>query len=181
MSRDPWPAFLLRAECDLPCFSFDEIQSWAPDGLERLTKLGLLREGDRAQFVACDACDDCHVEEVIWQPSVRDASGMRAYIPCPVEGAVHVPIERLRQWTVDIGALARQHAASMELAGTVDSVLPGRLWNLGRRRLAGRFRDVFFAVATSRNDDGILEAATRHLNASHGILLALGDMHRMKG
>jgi hypothetical protein len=135
VSCNPWPEVLLRAECDHPCFSFDEIQTWEPDELEHLTKLGLVREGDRAQYVACDACGEWHTEEVIWQPSVRDASGMRAYIPCPVEGAVHVPVERLRQWTVDIGALGRQLATSMELAGTVDSILPGRLWQLPRRIL----------------------------------------------
>jgi hypothetical protein len=181
VSRDPWQEILLRAECDDPCFCFDEIQSWAPDELECLTTLGLVREGDRAQYVACDACGDWHMEEVVWQSSVRDASGMRAYIPCPVEGAVHVPIERLRQWTVDVGALARELAATMELAGTVDGVLPGRLWNLGHRRLAGRFRDVFLALARSRHDDGISDAAARHLNASHGILLTLGNLRRMEG
>ncbi len=181
MSCDLWRQVLLRAECDESSFCFDEIQSWSPGELEHLTRLGLIREGDRARFVACDACGDWHAEEVIWLPSVRDDSGMRAYIPCPAEGGVHVPDERLRQWTVNIGALAQQLAAAMELAGTVEDVLVGHLWKLGRRRLAGRFRDVFFAVARSRDDGGIPEAATRHLNATHGVLLALGNLKRMDG
>ena len=143
--------------------------------------MGLLREGERARFVACDACEQWHSEEVIWRQSVRDVSGMRAYIPCPTEGGVHVPEERLRQWTVDVGALARQLAAAMELAGTVESVLLGRLWKLGRRRLAGRFRDLFLAVASPRDEVGIAEAATRHLNAAHGILIYLGHLQRVKG
>jgi hypothetical protein len=181
VSRDLWRQVLLRAECDESSFCFDEIQSWLPGELEHLTRLGLVHEGDRARFVACDACSDWHSEEVMWLPSVRDASGMRAYIPCPAEGGVHVPDERLRQWSVDIGALARQLAAAMELAGTVEDVLVGHLWKLGRRRLAGRFRDVFFAVARSYDDGGIPEAATRHLNATHGVLLALGNLKRMDG
>ena len=181
MSLDLLRQVLLRAECGDPSFCFDEVQTWALDDLERLTHVGLLREGDRARFVACDACGDWHSEEVIWRPSVRDASGMRAYIPCPTEGGVHVPDERLRQWTVDVGALARRLAAAMKLAGTVESVLLGRLWKLGRRRLAGRFRDVFFALANSRAEGGIPEAAARRLNATHGILLALGNLQRVEG
>jgi hypothetical protein len=80
-----------------------------------------------------------------------------------------------------VGALARQLAAAMELAGTVESILHGRLWKLGRRRLAGRFRDAFLGVASSRDEVGIAEAATRHLNATHGILLYLGNLQRMEG
>ena len=181
MSLDLLRQVLLRAECGAPSFCFDEVQAWAPGDLERLTHVGLLREGERARFVACDACEQWHSEEVIWRQSVRDVSGMRAYIPCPTEGGVHVPEERLRQWTVDVGALARQLAAAMELAGTVESVLLGRLWKLGRRRLAGRFRDLFLAVASPRDEVGIAEAATRHLNAAHGILIYLGHLQRVKG
>ena len=181
MSLDLLRQVLLRAECGDPSFCFDEVQTWALGDLERLAHVGLLREGERARFVACDACEEWHSEEVIWRPSVRDVSGMRAYIPCPTEGGVHVPDERLRQWTVDLGALARQLAGAMELAGAVESVLVGRLWKLGRRRLAGRFRDLFLAVSSSRNEVGMAEAATRQLNATHGILIYLGKLQRVEG
>lgn len=178
MSSDPLREVLLRAECDEPVFSFDEVQRWLPADLERLTRLGLLREGEPACAVACDACGAWHIEEVFWQPSVREPSGQRAYIRCPVEGLVHVPAERLRQWDVDTGALARQLAVAMELSGTLDCIIAGGLWKLGRRRLAGRFRDLFFAV-TRRGAD--IAAATRQLSAPAGVLLTLGDKPQRNG
>jgi hypothetical protein len=179
--RDAWRAVLARTACGEPFFSFDETRRWRQTEFEQFSASGLLREGGQAQFVTCDACDDAHREEVIWRSSVREPSGMRAYIPCPVEMALHVPAERLRQWSVDADEMARQIAASMELAGTVENVLVGRLWKLGRRRLAGRFRDTFFAVVTDSDGQAIAETAVAHLNATHGILLVLGNMARLKG
>ena len=179
--RDALRAVLARAASDEPVFSFDEIRRWRQTEFEQFTASGLLREGAQAQFVTCDACDDAHREEVIWRASVRDISGIRAYIPCPVEMALHVPAERLRQWTVDAEEMARQIAAVMELSGNVENVLVGRLWKLGRRRLAGRFRDAFFAIVTDCDARAVTESAVRHLNAAHGILLVLGNLDRLKG
>ena len=179
--RDAWRALLARTACGEPLFSFDETRRWRQTEFEQFSASGLLREVGQAQFVTCDACDDAHREEVIWRSSVREPSGMRAYIPCPVEMALHVPAERLRQWSVDADELARQIAAAMERAGKVESVLVGRLWKLGRRRLAGRFRDAFFAIVTDTDGQAITETAVARLNATHGILLVLGNMDRLKG
>ena len=179
--RDAWRALLTRTACGEPVFSFDETRRWRQTEFEQFSASGLLREGGHAQFVTCDACDNAHSEEVIWRSSVREPSGMRAYIPCPVEMSVHVPAERLRQWSVDADEMARQIAAAMELAGTVESVLVGSLWKLGRRRLAGRFRDTFFAIVTETDGQTITETVVRRLNATHGILLVLGNMDGLKG
>ena len=179
--RDALRAVLARTACDEPVFSFDETRLWRPADFEQFNVSGLLREGSQAQFVTCDACDDGHREEVIWRSSVRDPSGMRAYIPCPVEMALHVPAERLRQWSIDAGEMARQIAAAMELSGTVENVLVGRLWKLGRRRLAGRFRDAFFGIVTDTEGQSIAEHSVRCLNATHGILLVIGKLDGLKG
>jgi hypothetical protein len=179
MPGDRLREVLLRAECDEPVFSVDEMQRWPSGELEQLTHLGLLRESEPARAVACDACGDWHVEEVLWQPSVREPSGQRAYLRCPVEGLVHVPVERLRQWAVDPGTLARHLAAAMELAGTAECLIAGRLWKLGRRRLAGRFRDVFFAL--SRQGTGVAAFAAQHLSAPSGVLLTLGGKPQCDG
>jgi hypothetical protein len=174
--RDLLREILQRAECTEPVFSFDEVRRWQPGDLERLSQLGLLRETEPAGFVACDACGDWHIEEVLWQPSVREPSGQRAYVRCPVEGIVHVPAERVRQWVIDSGALARQIALAMELSGHVDSIVAGSLWKLGRRRLVGRFRDIFFFSSSSQPPGTDL---TAHLSAPSGVLLTLGSPQRV--
>ncbi|HWR49689.1 MAG TPA: hypothetical protein VN428_01185 [Bryobacteraceae bacterium] len=168
-------AFWSRAVIENPVFAFDEVRRWPRQQFDDLVSVGLLRETEQAELVMCDGCYDAHWEEVIWMPSVREPSGMRAYIPCPTEMTVRVAPERLRQWAVDTDALARQIAAAMELSGEVESVLPGRLWRLGRRRLTGRFRDVFLAGGRHSDVDAVSEAAVRRLNAAHGILLTLGN------
>jgi hypothetical protein len=113
-----------------------------------------------------------HREDVLWEPSVRDPLGKRAYIQCEDEGPVHVPEFRLRQWVVDASMIAKSLAAAMALSGTVEEVSAGRVWKLGRRRLAGRFRDVFLSMAGTSEHARIAHVAARHLTAKDGILLA---------
>jgi hypothetical protein len=106
--------------------------------------------------------------------------GKRAYIQCRGEGPVHVPELRLRQWIVDSGVMAKSLAAAMALSGTFEEVLAGRVWKLGRRRLAGRFRDVFLSMAPDGERAKIAEITTRHLTTRDGILLAV-QLHQQDG
>ncbi len=157
-------------------FCFDEVRQWPRPIFDRLVELGLLREGPLAASVVCDACGKMHREDVLWEPSVRDPLGKRAYIRCPDEGPVHVPEIRLRQWVVDGNVMAANLAAAMALSGSVEEILAGSVWKLGRRRLAGRFRDVFLSMAGTSEHARIAEVAARHLTAKDGILLA-GQPH----
>jgi hypothetical protein len=154
-----------------PTFGFDEVREWSREQFEHLVQLGILQEGPRAASVVCDACGKMHREDVLWQPSVRDPSGKRAYIQCE-EGPVHVPELRLRQWVVDASMIARSLSAAMALSGTVEEISAGRVWKLGRRRLAGRFRDVFLSMSGTSEHPRIADVAARHLTAKDGILLA---------
>jgi hypothetical protein len=133
--------------------------------------VGILQEGPLAASVVCDACGKMHREDVLWESSVRDPLGKRAYIRCE-EGPVHVPEIRLRQWIVDGSVIAKSLAAAMALSGTVEEISAGRVWKLGRRRLAGRFRDVFLSMAGTSEHARIADVAARHLTAKDGILLA---------
>jgi hypothetical protein len=160
-----------RAASGEPTFCFDEVREWSRERFERLVGLGLLREGPLAASVVCDACGKMHREDVLWEPSVQDPLGKRAYIRCE-EGPVHVPEIRLRQWVFDGGVMARRLAAAMALSGTVEEISAGRVWKLGRRRLAGRFRDVFLSMAGTSEHARIADVAARHLIAKDGILLA---------
>jgi hypothetical protein len=160
-----------RAASGERTFCFDEVREWSRADFEHLVKLGILQEGPLAASVVCDACGKMHREDVLWEPSVRDPLGKRAYIRCE-EGPVHVPELRLRQWVVDASMFARSLAAAMALSGTVEEISAGRVWKLGRRRLAGRFRDVFLSMAGTSEHARIADVAARHLTAKDGIMLA---------
>lgn len=167
-----WRAVVRRAASGDRSFCFDEAREWPRADFEHLVRLGILREGPLAASVVCDACGKMHRADVLWEPSVRDPLGKRAYIQCEDEGPVHVPEFRLRQWVVDGSVIAKSLAAAMSLSGTVEEILAGRVWRLGRRRLAGRFRDVFLSMAGTSEHARIAEVAARHLTAKDGILLA---------
>jgi len=166
-----WRAVVRHAASGEPTFCFDEAREWSREQFEHLVELGILREGPLAASVVCDACGKMHREDVRWEPSVRDPLGKRAYIRCE-EGPVHVPEIRLRQWVVDGSVIAKSLAAAMALSGTVEEISAGRVWKLGRRRLAGRFRDVFLSMDGAGEHARIAEVAARYLTAKDGILLA---------
>lgn len=140
-----------RAECEEPVFSAEEIE-WSPPGqFELLCNLGLLKETDRATWARCEACGDGHVENVVW---VQNATTGRSapFVPCPENGGAAVSIERLRRWAIDLDATAQAIRHALGLIGNDSVLLPGRVWFLGRRHVAGRFRDFFLVVGGARED-----------------------------
>ncbi|MFN3324994.1 MAG: hypothetical protein ACK5AZ_15975 [Bryobacteraceae bacterium] len=173
-----WRAVVRRCGSGERAFCFDEVREWPRADFEHLVKLGILQEGPLAASVVCDACGKMHRADVLWEPSVRDALGKRAYIRCEDEGPVHVPEFRLRQWVIDGGVMAERLAAAMVLSGTIEQVLAGKVWKLGRRRLAGRFRDVFLSMAAAGEQARIADAAARHLTARDGVLLSGQPFHK---
>ncbi|BDC48880.1 hypothetical protein F183_A11960 [Bryobacterales bacterium F-183] len=144
-----------RAECEEPVFSAEEIE-WSPPGqFELLCDLGLLKETDRATWARCEACGDGHVENVAW---VQNATTGRSapFVPCPENGGAAVSIERLRRWAIDLDAIAQATRRALGLIGNDSALLPGRVWFLGRRHVAGRFRDFFFVLGAAREDEHML-------------------------
>jgi excisionase family DNA binding protein len=76
-----------------------------PDGLFSLLEgYELIRQTDNASSVVCDACGHDHVESVTRLP-LPNGGGFRAYIACPHEGRILVPLDRLRQWMLDLSKL----------------------------------------------------------------------------
>jgi hypothetical protein len=147
--------FWVRAECEEPVFSAEEIE-WAPPGqFEMLCRHGFLRETDRATWARCEACDDEHVEQVAW---IRNGTTgeLAPFVSCQQGGGSSVSIERLRRWAIDLDAIARTARRDLGLIGTEAVLVPGRVWFLGRRHLAGRWRDFFFVVGATREDTNTL-------------------------
>ncbi len=140
-----------RAECEEPVFSAEEVE-WAPPGqFELLWQLCFLKEASRATWARCEACGDGHVEEVTW---IRNATtgNPTPFVPCPETGASTVSLDRLRRWTIDLDAIAHALRRELGLIGNNSVLLPGRVWFLGRRHVAGRFRDFFLVVGAARED-----------------------------
>jgi hypothetical protein len=124
-----------------PLFSQATITSWPAVVRDWLVSSQILRETTAASQIACPACEDGHVEEVI---QVSDASPARYYIPCPENLRVEIDPEDLRRWTVDFDALAANTARALCLAGEPMLTIPGRLWQLGRTSMLGTTRGVVF-------------------------------------
>ena len=161
-----WDETLNRLAVDDPVYSQDDIWRWNPQEFGSLVGLGLVREAEQATAVVCDACCEWHWEEIQWA-----TGGQRAFIPCPEEGAVTVDPERMRQWRIDTGRLAGLLAEALELTGPSQAIELGRVWHLGRRRLGGRFRDLFLATVETNALDGALQAIQRYGGLGSGAVL----------
>jgi hypothetical protein len=131
--------FWVRCEHAEPLFSADELQWTQPEELERFRVHGFLREAAMATRAVCDACYGGHIEEVVW---IRNAqTGLLApFLPCPEVGGALVNPERLRRWAIDLDLTADELRDRLGLVSHLAPLLPGRIWSLGRRHLAGRFR-----------------------------------------
>ena len=87
-------------------------------------------------------CPARHSSEVICV-----AGGRRMFISCPEEGTVNVEPWRLRQWRIDAGRVAQLAGVAMGISPSpIQVLLLQHLWSLGRRRLGGRYRDIFLGV-----------------------------------
>src|ERR1035438_2380332 len=144
--RTTWQRLLERVGSSDLVIGADDIRGWSRLEFERAVGLGILRDAESATTVHCNNCDEGHSSDVVWI-----AGGRRACIACTQEGPLDVEPERLRQWRFDTERLAELLADALELAGPVRPVEPGRLWHLGRRRLAGRFRDLFLLAGETDN------------------------------
>jgi hypothetical protein len=133
-----------RADAFEPFFTTDEVARWPVGAFDLLSGLGLLGRAGDALAIACDACGEDHVEEVLVVGS-RPDTNIRAYIFCPEAGRVAVPLERLRRWAIDFPRLAALTSGTLQAAGDVERIVPCRIWLLGRLAIGGEVHEVFFA------------------------------------
>ena len=108
MSQNPLKAMLQRADLPGPSLlAYDEWVTWPERLREALEAAGILRQASHAHSVICDGCAEACIESVVFD----DCSGLptEAYVICTKYddvGRVEVELDRLRQWTVDLDALA---------------------------------------------------------------------------
>ncbi len=136
-----WPRLLERLASGDPVVGVDEMRRWGRLEFDRAVSLGILRETEAARWIMCDACPERH-----WSEVIVVAGGRRMFISCPEEGTVNIEPPRLRQWRIDAGRVADLAAVALGFTTGVEVVLLQHLWRLGRRRLGGRYRDVFLGI-----------------------------------
>jgi len=150
-------------------FGDDDSRRWNPRQREEVFGLGILREMELAESVYCDQCGDPHFSDVHWV-----TPGVAACFGCPTEGVIDIEIDRLRQWRIDTDRIAGLVAGSLDLSSPVEVSLRDHLWHLGRRRLGGRYRDVFFGIG-ARTPVSTMSAAIRsRIGPGSALLLAVG-------
>jgi hypothetical protein len=161
-----WQRLLERLAAGDPLVGADDVRAWDKPEFDCAVTLGVLREAEGAGWIMCDACPERH-----WSEVIRVAGGRRMFIACPQEGTVDVEPRRLRQWRVDTGRLAELVADALGVSGPAYPIELGRLWHLGRRRLAGRFRDLFLVAGETDTLNADLEKLLRYDGWTSGAVL----------
>lgn len=166
-------ARLLRRldHCEHPVFAFDEVRRWPAGLLDRLVAIGLLREVEPAELIACDDCNEGHVLE----PEIREYPdiGEVAAAKCPTCGRVQFSLDRLKQWGVHFDGLASLLAADLKLDTLPTPLVPGRINQLGSVATPGGMLDVFLARGLTWDDAGAVLASADRLTTSKAPIVLL--------
>lgn len=159
MTRCNLLALVLAAADDVGrIFDYAEIRTWPAGAIGALRRLGLLRPAATGLHAPCPNCDDSHVEPVVIRAGVGDAK--RYFISCPEAMRVEVQPEMCNGWEVDFDGLARAVARAMNVKGHPKSLVPARLWSLGRVPWKNATREVVLAL---RLRDGDASAVIPHI------------------
>jgi hypothetical protein len=164
-----WKLLLDRLAAGDLTIGADEVRQWDKNQWQEVLRLGLLREADLATVVVCDQCGDAHWSEVHWV-----TPGVKACFGCDAEGVIDIEIDRLRQWRIDADRVAGLVAGSLELSSPIETLLRERLWRVGRRRLGGRYRDIFFCVSAGLPVAEMAAAVRASIGPGSALLLTIG-------
>ena len=122
---------------------------WGVNVFQTALGRGFLREAEPATRINCPECFE-HDEEVILRPGRY--GDVRYAIPCPEVLRAEVSLDDMRQWRVDVAAVASALGEEMQLAGKLTELAPGRIWRLGRWKYQGQTRDMLLAVGLNQAD-----------------------------
>jgi hypothetical protein len=167
--RTIWPRLLERLATGDPVVGIDEMRHWGHLEFERAIGVGILRETEPARWIMCDFCPDRH-----WSEVITVAGGRRMFISCPEEGSVNIEAQRLRQWRIDAGRVAELAGAALDLAPPTEVLLLQHLWRLGRRRLGGRYRDIFLGVDGGPAVSEMSAVVRRSIGEAPALILTVG-------
>jgi hypothetical protein len=128
-----------RAELPTHVLSAAELASWPTDQRARIVDLGLLRRTTDATALICEDCGSPHPVEVIRDPR----KPQRPYYLCPEIGRVPLTPSDLQRWEADFDQIAFQIRRAVGLTAKAVTVVPSRIWLLGRQQTGDRYWELF--------------------------------------
>jgi hypothetical protein len=167
--RTVWQQLLDRLAAGEVTICADELPRWDKNQWEEVLGLRLLRETELAGAVVCDQCGEAHWAEVYWV-----TPGVKACFGCDAEGVIDIELDRLRQWRIDADRVAGLVAGSLDLSSPIEVLLRERLWRIGRRRVGGRYRDIFFGVGARLPVAEMSAAIRSSIGPGSALLLTVG-------
>ena len=167
--RTVWQQLLDRLAVGEVLICADEVRRWDKNQWQEVLGLGLLRETELAMAVVCDQCGDGHWADIHWV-----TPGVKACFGCETEGVIDIEIDRLRQWRIDTDRVAGLVAGSLDLSTPIEMLLRERLWRIGRRRLGGRYRDIFFGIGAGSPVAEMSAAIRASIGPGAALLLTIG-------
>jgi hypothetical protein len=100
--------------------------------------------------------------------------GVKACFGCDTEGVIDIELDRLRQWRIDADRVAGLVAGSLDLSSPIEVLLRERLWRIGRRRMGGRYRDIYFGVGAGLPVAEMSAAIRSSIGPGSALLLTVG-------
>lgn len=167
--RTVWQRLLDRLAAGDRTICADSIRDWDQRQWREALELGLLRDMELASVVLCDQCGEAHWSEVHW-----DTPGVKACFGCATEGVVDIDIDRLRQWRIDPDRIACLAASALGLTAGACAPLRERLWHLGRCRIAGRFREIYFGLGAGSPVSEMSAAIRASIGQGPALVLTVG-------
>jgi len=164
-----WQQLLDRLAAGEVTICADEVPRWDKNQWREVLGLGLLRETELAGAVVCDQCGEAHWAEVYWV-----TPGVKACFGCDTEGVIDIELDRLRQWRIDADRVAGLVAGSLDLSSPIEVLLRERLWRIGRRRMGGRYRDIYFGVGAGLPVAEMSAAIRSSIGPGSALLLTVG-------
>lgn len=131
---------LERWELSLPVFSRAELQGRWRVQLDPFHRAGVLKPTIAAGDWWCDEC--CETHEIVYHDF---PDGRHGYVLCRY-GSMRLPREQTDRLNIDTAALLRWLFADSRLS--IEPIVGNRLWNIGRRTIESRSRDLRFIRGT---------------------------------
>ena len=136
---DALDAVWRRAELPNHVLSAAELARWRPDQRDAIIKLGLLRRTSDATALICEDCGQPHPAEVIRDPR----KPAQPYYLCPEIGRVPLAPTGLQRWEADFDQIAVLIRRAVGLTARAISLVPFRIWLLGRQQTGNRYWELF--------------------------------------
>ena len=128
-----------RAELPNHVLSAAELARWQPGERDAIIALGLLRRTSDATALICEDCGSPHPVEVIRDPR----KPQQPYYLCTEIGRVPLTPSDLQRWETDFDQIAVLIRRAVGLTGKAVTLVPSRIWLLGRKQTGDKYWDCF--------------------------------------